>query len=266
MSIQDWATEARSSTEYQSPEKQRLIDVYQALLENKLTPEESAHGISTILEPLIKRNPDDVHIASVWGLFCGIVRHVGGDQAASKRLIELLDYLAKIEVKDDHGNDLKYGAAKFWTNLPSFALMFREYGISIEPDDEMDINDWVAQKTSYFNATSFAAMCLANRPYMSGMAFYIKGNMSDALVAEYETPEPRFRAALHIPAVSAWISIAGQKIYQMCKEEAQGLSMEDWKSWEKGLDQVAENDQVDEEMQNLALDVRDKMRNIQKGL
>ncbi|KAI1397471.1 hypothetical protein F4819DRAFT_471967 [Hypoxylon fuscum] len=66
--------------------------------------------------------------------------------------------------------------------------MFREYGISIDPYEDMDINDWVGQKSSYFNATSFAAMCLADSPNSSGMAYYIKDCMRENLHGPYEMP------------------------------------------------------------------------------
>ncbi|XXH00589.1 hypothetical protein Hte_006937 [Hypoxylon texense] len=174
MSIQAWATNARSSTEHQTPESQRLVDAYGALLEGKSTPEESACSISAVLEPLIKRDPNDLRIASVWGLFCGAMRHVGSDQTASKRLLDLLNCISMLQVKNDHGNDIKHEwGGRFWADLPMYGLMSREYDkvcfqllteTDIKPDEGMDISDWVGQKSCYFNAAPFAAVFLAGSP------------------------------------------------------------------------------------------------------
>ena len=41
--------------------------------------------------------------------------------------------------------------------------------------------------------------------------------------------------------------------------------MEYWNSWESGLGQIVEDNQVDEELRNKALDVRNQMRSIQNG-
>lgn len=41
--------------------------------------------------------------------------------------------------------------------------------------------------------------------------------------------------------------------------------MEYWNSWEKGLGQVAEDGQVDEEVRATALGVNDKTRSIKRG-
>ncbi|KAI1098039.1 hypothetical protein F4804DRAFT_325867 [Jackrogersella minutella] len=265
ISIQAWADISRCSTEYQGPEKQHLIGVFQDLLENRSTPEESANSASAILEPLIKKDPNDLRNLSVWTILCDAVRHVGSDLAASKRLLNFLKCIGRIQVKDDHGNVMQYdGCHRFWVDLPTFALSFREYGIYIEADEDLDISDWVGQKVSYLNATSFAATCLADSRDFSGMAFYIRECMGGTLEPPYETPELRYRAALYMPAIAAWISIAGQKIYEMCKHEEWALNMEYWNSWVEGLGLVGENSQVDEELRDTALIVQEKMRSIQR--
>ncbi|OTB04257.1 hypothetical protein M426DRAFT_11879 [Hypoxylon sp. CI-4A] len=266
MSVQAWAAKARSSAEYQSVESQRLIDAYQSLLEGKSTPQDAAQIVSTILEPIIKRSPDDKHTAFVWGFLCDSVRHLGGDKAVSERLVDFLDSIVKLDVKDDLGNIIKHEwGGRFWSNLPTFALMFREYGISIEPYEEMEmeINDWVAQKTPYYNATTFAAVCLTRSSNLSGMAFYIKDCMEEARDESCDEPELRFRAALYMPAASAWISIAGRRIYDMCKDKEWGLSMDDWNSWKMGLGRIGGTAKVDEEARETAIGIKDTMEAIQ---
>ncbi|RYP15468.1 hypothetical protein DL765_005675 [Monosporascus sp. GIB2] len=61
-----------------------------------------------MLEPLVRNDPDDLLIPSVWGLFCDAVRELGSDREASKRLVDLLDALRKLQVRGEHGNDVKH--------------------------------------------------------------------------------------------------------------------------------------------------------------
>jgi hypothetical protein len=126
----------------------------------------------------------------------------------------------------------------------------------------MELSDWVGQKAPFLNATSFAAVCLTSNPDLSGMSFYIKDCMEEALGGPYETPEPRYRAALYVPAAVAWMSIAGPRIYQLCKEELMGFDLGNWESWKVGFGKVEADHGVDGEIREAASRAKGKMEHI----
>ncbi|KAI0388162.1 hypothetical protein F5Y04DRAFT_275013 [Hypomontagnella monticulosa] len=260
MSIQAWASRTRSSELLQSTESQRLIDAFESFLLNECTAEDAANNIASILEPIIRGAPSDVRHATVWSVLCDAIRELGSDLDISRHLINLLDTLRQIEVKDGHGDILKHEwGGSYWTNLPTFALHFREYGIDVESDLDMEIEEWLAQKSPFLNATSFAALCLSNSSNMSGMAFYVSGCMGELQSDPDITPEMRYRSALYVPAAAAWITISGQKIYELCKNMEWSLDQDKWESWERSLGEIAVDDQVKPEIQEISLQTKDKM-------
>lgn len=129
MSVQTWMSKALSSKKYQKPEAQHLIDTFQRFLSNESTSSEAADSIATILEPLIRKDPSDLCIGLVWHVLCDVVRDLGSDLEISKRLVDLVESLRQIRVKDENGNIMKNGPSEYWTDIPRLALTFREYGI-----------------------------------------------------------------------------------------------------------------------------------------
>ena len=274
MSIQSWAAKARSSKEHQSPESRELIGVFQKLLMNEVTPEETAQGIAAITEPLIRANPSSTRIGSVWDVLCDAVRDLGGDLQISKDLVNLVLALKNIEVKDDHGNVIKHGPSEYWSHLPMFALTFREYGIGtvlhrsvihisgiwllihradIEPEEGLEASEWLSQKTKFLNATMFAATAFTRSTSLSGMSFYVPVCMREALKGPYETSNPLDYAAMYVPAACAWISISGPKIYEYCGGEmATGFTLDTWDNWKTGFGKVLADSQFDDELRAAA--------------
>lgn len=131
MSVKAWADQKRSSKNQQDPENQRMIDAFQRLLEGQSTPEAAARSIAAICEPLIKRDPSNLRNGAVWGILCDAVRTLGGSNEVNERLVDLLSSMTKLpDVTDGHGNAIKHEwGGRYWTDLPMFALRFREYGI-----------------------------------------------------------------------------------------------------------------------------------------
>ncbi|KAI3325926.1 hypothetical protein HD806DRAFT_552320 [Xylariaceae sp. AK1471] len=265
MSVQSWASRARSSEERQNVESQHLVDIFERLLTNQSTPEQAATDINAVLEPLMRTNPADLRIISVWGILCHAVRELGNDRQRSHCLVEFLESMKKLQIKDEAGNDLKHDwGGRFWSDLPAFGMMFRDYGIALESDDDLETNKWLAQKTEFLNASSFAATALASTPELSGFTFHFLNCMNETFGGVDDMPAPGVRAAMYIPAVWAWISIGGTKIYELCREsKVSGFGMDNWESWKKRLDEIAADDSIGSEERALALKAKDVMINIQ---
>lgn len=123
-----WADKARVSSERQSTGSQRSIDELERLWKCNTTPEEAAQSVADILEPIIFESPNDLRVAAFWGILCEAVRAEGSDLEFSRRILSLLQSLQKIKVTAG-GHLIKSNGARFWEDLPGFALIFREYGI-----------------------------------------------------------------------------------------------------------------------------------------
>lgn len=135
--------------------------------------------------------------------------------------------------------------------------------VDIEPDEDLEPSEWLAQKPTYLSATTFAAMALARSETMIGMSFYVPSCMREALDGPYDTPEPHYRAAMYVPAAYIWISIAGPKIYGLCSRNAKGLGLDSWEQWKKGFGDVSVDSQVEDEVREIALRAQNEMRLIQ---
>lgn len=128
--VKSWASESRARDDHQSVEAQHIIDICEKLFLNKTSPADAAQSINDELYALMKANPADLRITSVWGIVCHAVRELGSDQLISLSVVQMLDALRKIEVKGEDGNNIKKDwGGYFWKDLPGFALTFREYGI-----------------------------------------------------------------------------------------------------------------------------------------
>ncbi|KAI1746441.1 hypothetical protein F4782DRAFT_524460, partial [Xylaria castorea] len=264
-SVQSWASKSRARDDHQSVEAQHIIDIFEKLFLNKTSPANAASSINDELYPLMKASPADLRITSVWGIVCHAARELGSDQSISLLVVQMLDAVRKIEVKGDNGNSIKKDwGGYFWKDLPGFTLTFREYGIDLEPDEGLTDSEWLAQKTHFHNATSFAATALAASSQFSGFIFFFLVCMGDAFGGVDDEPAPPVRAAMYIPAVVTWLANAGDKIYQVSKEGVQkGLDTDAWLSWKKNLDQVAADASIEDDMRRLASEAKDTMSSIE---
>lgn len=105
----------------------------------------------------------------------------------------------------------------------------------------MDTSEWLAQAAAFHNATSFAAVSLAGG--MDGMSFYVPECMRGAFEDDSEL-KALHRKTMYVPAASAWVVIAGEKLYELCLGR-QGFSPQHWETWKNNFDRIAKEEQVE---------------------
>lgn len=131
-SIKAWADIAHQD-QYHRESEHRTVDTFQSVLEGKTSPSAAASIISSLYEPLIKRDPESWPVGVVWGILCEAARAVGGNIDLTGRLVDLLNLIAELpDVTDEHGNAVIpewKSDGGYWGNLPTFAITFREYAM-----------------------------------------------------------------------------------------------------------------------------------------
>ena len=136
----------------------------------------------------------------------------------------------------------------------------------IEPEDALERDEGLMQKTPLLNATSFAATAFARSSTMSGMSFYIPAAMEIALGEQDSTADPRDKATVYVPAACTWIFIAGPKIYEYCKNRTslfQEFNLDRWVSWKSGFGKIARDSQLDNELRSAGLAAQEAMQKIE---
>lgn len=134
MSVDDWADTARRSHYRQGAEQQHAINVLKSVFEGTQDPDRGADTIASLYDPLLKQVFQTSLVNELWGMICEAAKILGGNQEIDERLINLLNSLAKLpDVKDKTGDPIKagpYGNFRvYWKDLPSLAIIFREYAI-----------------------------------------------------------------------------------------------------------------------------------------
>lgn len=268
MSVESWANAVRQAKWRQNFEHQCAIDTIQELLNGDISPNTAAGAISSLYEPLIKKNLNPSPVATLWGVFCDAARTLGGSKKLSERLLDLLDSISELpDVTDKHGNAITpqwEGAGVYWRDLPEFAIMFREYAIGkssirgvtanhkctitgrqltpladIEDADEME-SGWDDQAVSLLNATTFGAMYFARGKQLIGMLFHAEISLMQGIEDPCQTPDQQQLAAMYVPPAATLILLAGERIYEHCKSDfnrmdgAPGLIPDDEWLWGKG--------------------------------
>ena len=136
MSIDAWADKARRSQYRQDAEHQRAITTLKTVFEGNETPVSAASTIASIYEPMLKRGFQLSPVNELWGMICEAVTMLGGNQEIDERLISLLNSISSLpDVIDEKGDVVKAGPygdyGVYWKDLPSLAIMFREYAIGM---------------------------------------------------------------------------------------------------------------------------------------
>ena len=134
MSIDAWADKARRSQYRQDAEHQRAITTLKTVFEGKETSVSAASTIASIYEPMLKRGFQLSPVNELWGMICEAATMLGSNQEIDERLISLLNSISSLpDAIDEKGNVVKagpYGDYRvYWKDLPSLAIMFREYAI-----------------------------------------------------------------------------------------------------------------------------------------
>lgn len=136
MSINTWADAARKDQWRQSVEQQRAIDNLKVVFEGKEDPIRAASAIASIYDPLLKRRFEFSPVNQLWAMICEAAQMLGGDREIDEGLISLLNAISKLpDVTAKDGKPINggpYGNYKvYWRELPSLAIMFREYAIGM---------------------------------------------------------------------------------------------------------------------------------------
>ncbi len=124
-------------------------------------------------------------------------------------------------------------------------------------------------------------MYLSRVPNMTGMSLYAETCLSEAVEGPYETPEPRYRAAMYVPPAATWILLAGETLYQFCKDDykrkdgapgdgrdwllwnGRGFSLKRWAFWKKRFYDVAATEELDSSVRDYARRAADHMGRIE---
>ena len=136
MSIDAWSDKARQSQYRQDAEHQRAITTLKTVFEGKGTPVRATSTIASIYEPMLKRGFQLSPVIELWGMICEAATMLGGNQEIDERLISLLNSISSLpDVLDENGDAVKAGPygdyGVYWKDLPSLAMMFREYAIGM---------------------------------------------------------------------------------------------------------------------------------------
>lgn len=277
MAVRLWADRERASAEFKAPEAQSTIGVFEALLGAGLDPKEAARKIVHIYEPIIRAGGNDSRIGEIWGILCSAVRTLGDSNELNDRLVQLIVAMKDLPaLKDENGHAIKHEwGGRYWMDLPMWGLTFREYGIFLEPDEDLGEEEWLSQATPFLNATSFAAKLLSQVPEMKDISFHAEVCLNEALEGPYETPSPQARASMYIAPAATWILLAGEKIYELCKENYKridggvnrdgflwtgtGFSLPRWKFWKQRLSEISQDTTLEETLRTQARNASTEM-------
>lgn len=132
MSTDDWAQTARQGQYRQSPEQQQAITVLKSVFDGYVKPQSGAGQIGSIYEPLLKEGFADNPVNQLWTMICEAAQILGGDHNIDGHLISFLDALSQLpDVRDTSSNPITGGELAnygvYWKDLPSFAIILREY-------------------------------------------------------------------------------------------------------------------------------------------
>lgn len=284
MSVQAWNDAAGQSHGYRKAEYQHTVGILRSVFEGEIDSDGAATQINALYEPLLKGNHNNSPVNELWVIICEAVRILGANTAVDERLINLLNALTKLpDITDQHGHPITGGNGVdgvYWKDLPNLALMFREYGIDVDPgvselpDNEGDWTD--SQRTTLLNVTNFGAMYLASGIHPIGMELHAESSLMDGVEDPYNTPEQRCRADTVIPPAATWVLLAGEKIYKLCKNNhdrtellgqyGRGYSLGRWNVWKKRFDLIATTEDLSDTVRDFAQRAAGKMDSIDGGL
>lgn len=256
MSIQDWADKAREDIWRRNQADQDAIDILAAYLSGHLDTERAAQDITSVYETLIRTVMTDTHGPGLWSILCDAIRGLCGEEEIRLRLVALIEAIAKLpDVVDEHDNPIKDWGGVYWRDLPRWGMMFREYGIALDAQEDYE-GEWHDQAPGYLNATAFAATSLSRWGGNVSMVGYAIDCLHKALEMDYDTLERQQDARMHMPAAEIWTQIAGKRLYQLCEENYRrkdggkkhdfmlwdrfsGLSVERWSFWQGRFGEVS---------------------------
>ncbi|KAK3674859.1 hypothetical protein LTR78_005203 [Recurvomyces mirabilis] len=260
MSTQLWTDHARA-THPVDAKHEAVINTIQALLNDEIDPSEAGHSIAATYEPYLKyeimKTSSYYKLGIFWSIFCQATRQFGDTKA--RELADVVIGLASLPpVRDDAGKLVRHqGGGVYWTDLPEFGAMFRDYGnyIDDEGDDDWDDvgEEWLKQAPAYLNATTFLATLFARSSRDVGGTFNGSAALKDALEND-EVPRRQKCVTMYLEPAAVWMSIAGEKLYCHCAGRSgaasaaagvlwkggHALSFERWSFWRERFETLSE--------------------------
>ena len=131
MSVELWTDHVRA-THPVDGKNEALINTLQDLLNDTINAAVAAQSIAAIYEPYLKyeirKTSDYYKLGIFWSIFSEATRWFGSSKA--EKLADFVIAMSSLpQVLDDAGNPVKHqGGGLYWTDLPEFGAMFRDYG------------------------------------------------------------------------------------------------------------------------------------------
>lgn len=143
----------------------------------------------------------------------------------------------------------------------------------IEPESsEMpDEGDWTdAQRATLMSITTFGALYLAHGRQPIYMSFHAEVSLMEGVEGPYQMPEEQRRAPTNVPPVATWILLAGDKIYELCRnnvdrkdDQGRGYSLGRWALWKKRFGEIANSQGLTDGVKETASKAASEMNRIE---
>ncbi|KAK4998895.1 hypothetical protein LTR66_001956 [Elasticomyces elasticus] len=225
-----WLSQIRSNPHLQKPEPQAVMCFIHDVIADRLSPLDAASSISCAYEFTVRRNEADLW--SLWTIMIDAVDHLCGETATSQRLAGILAHMSRLpDMVDANGNAHRSKSGrKIWRDLPDFSSYFFEQGIdhilieNIESSRHGATVQGAATKLT--NANTFAALYLCELDpdgppnELSSMRKVAQEHFMYTLEVPFDTPERVRRTEHYIAPAAAWIAIAGPRLYQYSRSNA----------------------------------------------
>lgn len=142
-----------------------------------------------------------------------------------------------------------------------------EADIEPETSEMPDEGDWTAaQRATLMNVVTFGALYLIRSPGNVGMSFHAEVSIMHGIESPYQTPEEQRRAKTVVPPAATWILLAGEKIYELCKngdtQQGRGYSLERWALWKRDFGEIATNRGLTDDIKHIASQAAFQMEKI----
>ena len=136
------------------------------------------------------------------------------------------------------------------------------YKADIEPEtsEMLDEGDWTdSQRATLLNVTTFGALHLAHGRLSVGMPFHAEISLIEGIEVPYQTPEQQRRAVTNVPPAATWVLLAGGEMHELCTNDykrqddrGRGYSLWRWALWTKRFREIAENQELEDVVTDVA--------------
>ena len=274
MLTEQWATAARDNVYWEGLGEQQAITTYQDLLNHRIVPIQAAQIISSLYISRIEEG--DVNSWYPWSILLDAIKSIDTDIKSLQSAAQMVRCISRLpDPLDLAGESVEseMNAQIFWRDVPGFAYAFRQATpyVLIEDLDQQDKVAWANAVREVSNTNIFAALYLEEldphgpeRDFAS-MRKFARDQIMWALEIKIETAGQMRRAEIYIPAITSWIRIAGDNLWEYCKGNrdhldedvpqrwmggpqhgsellwtgSDGYSIERWFFWNRRLEEIA---------------------------